>query len=102
VGIDLAERQVMRAWADQGREPFEGPPMPIYEYHCSHCETQFEKLVRSDTVVACPQCGAHDVNKCVSAPTPPGLSKGIIQRARARAAAEGELSNFSKAERNKF
>jgi putative FmdB family regulatory protein len=76
--------------------------MPIYEYHCPHCEQQFEKLVRSDTVVACPQCGATDVAKCVSAPQPPGKSAGIIRRARARAAAEGELSNFSAAERNKF
>ncbi len=75
--------------------------MPIYEYHCPHCDAQFEKLVRSDTVVACPQCGATDVTKCVSMPTPPGQSAGIIRRARARAAAEGHMSNISAADRGK-
>ncbi|MBI5199241.1 MAG: zinc ribbon domain-containing protein [Nitrospirae bacterium] len=40
--------------------------MPIYEYHCPHCEEDFEKLVFSSTVVECPKCGASDVNKKLS------------------------------------
>jgi len=73
--------------------------MPIYEYECPTCQQRFELLVRSTTVPACPQCGSTEVHKCVSAPQPPGKSAGIIQRARQRAAAEGHLSNYSKAER---
>ena len=40
--------------------------MPIYEYTCQDCETQFEKFVRSMTaqvVVKCPQCGGTHVKK---------------------------------------
>ncbi len=36
--------------------------MPIYEYHCPACETDFERLVRSAEErdqPACPQCGAR-------------------------------------------
>ena len=75
--------------------------MPIYEYNCPACDKRFEMLVRSSTVPACPQCGSTAIDKCVSAPQAPGQSAGIIKRARARAAAEGHLSNFSKAERAK-
>lgn len=32
--------------------------MPIFEYRCSDCGTQFEKLVRrAEDAVECPQCG---------------------------------------------
>jgi putative FmdB family regulatory protein len=40
--------------------------MPIYEYTCTDCETQFEKFVRSMTsnvVVKCPSCGGAHVKK---------------------------------------
>lgn len=40
--------------------------MPIYEYACRSCGRQFEKLVRSDTVVACPDCGGDDLKKLLS------------------------------------
>lgn len=76
--------------------------MPIYEYHCPSCDHQFELLVRSSTVPACPLCGSEALTKCVSAPQPPGKSAGIIKRARQRAAAEGHFSNFNQAERNKL
>lgn len=76
--------------------------MPIYEYHCPTCDKQFELLVRSSTVPACPHCGATKLDKCISAPQAPGKSAGIIKRARARAAAEGHMSNYSAAERAKL
>jgi putative FmdB family regulatory protein len=41
--------------------------MPIYEYDCPACKKSFEKLVFSSTVVACPDCGARDVVKKLSA-----------------------------------
>lgn len=40
--------------------------MPIYEYACSSCGREFEKLVRSDTVLACPDCGGDDLKKLLS------------------------------------
>lgn len=40
--------------------------MPIYEYTCEDCETQFEKFVRSMASAAeikCPHCGGTHVKK---------------------------------------
>ncbi len=40
--------------------------MPIYEYTCTDCHAQFEKLVRSITApvdVQCPECGGTHVKK---------------------------------------
>jgi len=42
--------------------------MPIYEYRCTACATEFEELVRSDTKVACPKCRTTRVAKQVSVP----------------------------------
>jgi len=40
--------------------------MPLYEYRCRACGDDFELLVRSDTRVACPQCGSARVDKKLS------------------------------------
>jgi putative FmdB family regulatory protein len=40
--------------------------MPIYEYTCRDCNREFEALVRSDTVPACPQCHSTQVDKQLS------------------------------------
>lgn len=40
--------------------------MPIYEYACQGCGQEFELLVRSDTVPACPQCHATQLEKKLS------------------------------------
>ena len=40
--------------------------MPIYEYTCSECNTQFEKFVRSMTgkvEAKCPHCGSTHTKK---------------------------------------
>jgi putative FmdB family regulatory protein len=40
--------------------------MPIYEYTCQDCSTQFERFVRSMTAnveVQCPECGGTHVKK---------------------------------------
>jgi putative FmdB family regulatory protein len=40
--------------------------MPIYEYECQHCATEFEALVRSDTVPECPKCHSTELKKMLS------------------------------------
>jgi len=40
--------------------------MPIYEYACNQCGREFEALVRSSTVAACPQCHSTDLEKLLS------------------------------------
>ncbi|MBI3210850.1 MAG: zinc ribbon domain-containing protein [Candidatus Solibacter usitatus] len=37
--------------------------MPIFEYRCDSCGNQFEKLVRRDTEVECPQCSSHELQQ---------------------------------------
>lgn len=44
--------------------------MPLYEYKCSHCGEQFDKLVRmadADAQVECPKCGSIETRRKVSA-----------------------------------
>jgi len=43
--------------------------MPIYEYRCSECGEEFEKLVasaRSAAEISCPKCGSANVKKMLS------------------------------------
>ena len=40
--------------------------MPIYEYGCRKCGREFESLVRSGTVPACPSCRSTDLEKKLS------------------------------------
>lgn len=43
--------------------------MPIYEYRCDSCETEFEDLVRlgtPDEEIECPSCGRHDCKRLLS------------------------------------
>ena len=43
--------------------------MPIYEYHCTDCDTDFEQLLRSmssQEIINCPACGGQHVKKAIS------------------------------------
>jgi len=40
--------------------------MPIYEYGCLDCGREFEKLVRSDTVLECPECRSKQLERRLS------------------------------------
>ena len=42
--------------------------MPIYEYKCQACSHQFELLVRTGTTLACPACGAEQLERLISLP----------------------------------
>ena len=41
--------------------------MPIFEYRCSWCGDEFERLVlNSSPPSACPSCGSQDIEKMMS------------------------------------
>jgi putative FmdB family regulatory protein len=42
--------------------------MPIYEYHCGQCQSEFEKLVlNTSEKIACPKCKSKKVHRVMSA-----------------------------------
>ena len=42
--------------------------MPIYEYACDDCRSEFEVLVRGEEPPACPDCGGSRLEKQWSVP----------------------------------
>ncbi len=40
--------------------------MPIYEYHCTSCGSDFEKLVFGQAAVRCPVCESADITRYLS------------------------------------
>jgi putative FmdB family regulatory protein len=42
--------------------------VPIYEYSCDKCSSDFEVLVRSGEQPGCPSCGSHQLVKHFSVP----------------------------------
>jgi putative FmdB family regulatory protein len=40
--------------------------MPIYNYRCTACGTEFERLVRSETRVSCPKCNGRRLERLMS------------------------------------
>jgi putative FmdB family regulatory protein len=40
--------------------------MPIYEYRCANCGTEFEKLVRASDTLKCPSCEGEELHKKLS------------------------------------
>ena len=44
--------------------------MPIYEYRCESCGEEYEEITRRGTAdedVECPECGAHESHRVLSA-----------------------------------
>ncbi|HDY67715.1 MAG TPA: zinc ribbon domain-containing protein [Candidatus Scalindua sp.] len=41
--------------------------MPIYEYKCEKCDTNFEELQTKNEKVVCPSCGGTSLKKMFSA-----------------------------------
>lgn len=70
--------------------------MPIYEYICSDCNGQFQKLVRgfSDpTDLACPRCQSNDISRAIS-------RFATIKSEEARLDSLADPSNFSGLDEN--
>ena len=42
--------------------------MPLYEYSCRDCKSQFELLVRGSEQPQCPECDSDRLEKLLSAP----------------------------------
>ena len=40
--------------------------MPIYAYACADCAHEFETLVRSNELPACPECGSERLDRRIS------------------------------------
>ena len=43
--------------------------MPIYEYTCKKCDSQFEKLIKNISTnesIACPKCGSKQTARALS------------------------------------
>ncbi|MFQ5734927.1 MAG: zinc ribbon domain-containing protein [Planctomycetaceae bacterium] len=49
--------------------------MPLFEYECPRCAVRFERLIRRDATVACPDCGHDHPRKLISAPSAPHASR---------------------------
>jgi len=48
--------------------------MPLFEFHCETCDSQFETLVRNGEAAQCPECGDKRLQKLMSAPAKPAGS----------------------------
>ena len=70
--------------------------MPLYTYRCTACDNVFETLVRSSDTPACPGCGSEALERQMGTIAPEAKLPGVAKRARAQAAREGHLSNFTK------
>ncbi|WP_145260238.1 FmdB family zinc ribbon protein [Calycomorphotria hydatis] len=42
--------------------------MPLFEFRCDSCHSEFEQLVRGKEETHCPQCSSKKVSKLLSAP----------------------------------
>lgn len=40
--------------------------MPLFEYRCAPCDTQFELLIRGADVPTCPSCGTTSLERILS------------------------------------
>lgn len=72
--------------------------MPLHSYRCKACDHSFERLVRSSDVPGCPSCGGGELDRLVSRIAPDAKSAAVLGGARAQAAREGHLSNYSRSE----
>jgi putative FmdB family regulatory protein len=75
--------------------------MPLYGYHCTKCDSEFELLVGSADVPVCPSCGGDKLERLMSRIAPDGKSRSYAKTMRATAARHGHLSNYSRSERRR-
>lgn len=76
--------------------------MPLFDYHCTQCQADFELLVRASTVPTCPHCGSTALDKCVSRIAPAGKIEAIRLSNRRAADAAGHFNQYSPSERSRL
>lgn len=77
--------------------------MPLFDFQCSACQAQFEKLVRSSDVPTCPHCGSAALTKLVvSRLAPAGKIEAIRLSNRRAADAQGLFNHYSATERGRL
>ena len=52
--------------------------MPLYEYHCRSCDSEFELLIRGQETPACPTCRTSDVDRRLSVPAAHSASRSSL------------------------
>ncbi|MGZ0172375.1 MAG: FmdB family zinc ribbon protein [Planctomycetales bacterium] len=55
--------------------------VPIFEYQCEPCSSEFELLIRGDEKAECPSCGNGQIERLFSAPAAPVVSNGSLPMA---------------------
>ena len=73
--------------------------MPLYAYNCQNCNADFELLVNSSDIPACPSCGSEKLQQQVAKICVEIRNPAIAKSWRRAAARTGDISNFSKQER---
>ncbi|HEY9095270.1 MAG TPA: zinc ribbon domain-containing protein [Hydrogenophaga sp.] len=73
--------------------------MPMYDYHCTQCQADFELLVRTSTTPTCPHCASTALEKRVSRLAPAGKIEAIRMSNRRLADAQGHFNHYSASER---
>ena len=68
--------------------------MPLFSYHCTGCDTDFEALVLNSEPPACPKCGGTALEQLLSRVATEARTPGLVKRARTQAAKEGHFSNY--------
>ena len=64
--------------------------MPLYDFRCRACQTEFERHVPPETLPPCPACGALDPERVLTGfagPLKIGLRGGEAKRSNERRAA---------------
>ena len=66
--------------------------MPIYEYLCKSCETNFELLVRGEMTPTCPTCETDNLERLISSPSVHSTARKAMsmKAAKKRAVAQGK------------
>ena len=68
--------------------------MPLFSYHCTGCDRDFEMLVLGAEQPCCPHCGGTVLEQLLSRVAAEARTPGVVKRARAQAAKEGHFSNY--------
>ncbi len=50
--------------------------MPLFEFSCEECGSQFETIVRGGRAASCPSCGGAELSKLLSVPARPKRNDG--------------------------